>query len=194
MTGILICHAKTIYNGSFISVFWISGIFLGFFREYALANILKIYVYGDFHFTLFGFPIIYLLFWANIAYIGMIWSNNMLEREYLKAQPFDYHLPLIFLTVALIAFSFEALLSQYQLLRWNLDSSAMLWGNTPLLAPFAYAWTAVLFIKSLKILSLQNQQKGEMLVLKLSLAQPLVVLILSGLLLLSNLAIILIFS
>lgn len=194
MTGILILHAKTVYNWSFISVFWISGIMLGLFREYAIASILKLYSYGDFHLTFFGFPIIYMLFWANIAYIGMIWSNNILDREYLKSQPFDFHLPLIFLTVSLIAFSFEALLSQYQLLRWNLDSIAMLWGNTPLLAPFAYGWTAVLFIKSLKILSLQNQQNEQTLVLKLSLAQPLVVLILSGLLLLSNLAIILIFS
>ena len=70
----------------------------------------------------------------------------------------------------------------------------MLWGKTPLLAPFAYGWTAVLFIKSLKILSREPKQNWQILVLKLSLAQPIVVLIVAGLLLLSNLAIILVFS
>ena len=96
--------------------------------------------------------------------------------------------------MVLIAFFFEALISQYQLSVWNPDSNSTLWGNTPLLAPFAYGWTAVLFIKSLKLLSKESQQNWQILVLKLSLAQAPVVLILAGLLLLSNLAIILVFS
>ncbi|MBC8375527.1 MAG: hypothetical protein H8E26_05720 [FCB group bacterium] len=194
VTVILVIHARTVYNLSFVKVLWISGMILGFLREYALSEIMKIYSYGDFHITLFGLPLIYMLFWTNIAYIGLIWSNNFLEREYLKAKPFDYHLPLIFLTMVLIAFFFEALLSQYGLLIWNLDSSSKLWGNTPILAPFAYGWTSVLFIKSLKLLSREPEQNWQVLVLKLSLAQPLVVLILAGMLLLSNLAIILVFS
>ncbi len=194
VTGILIVHAVKAYNSAFVKVFWISGIILGILREYALGEIMNIYSYGDFHITLLGLPLIYTVFWADIAYIGLIWSNNLLEHEYLKAKPFDYHLPLIFLTAILIAFFFEALLSQYQLLIWHVASNTNLWGNTPLLAPFAYGWTSVLFIKSLKMLSKESQQKWQILVLKLSLAQALVVLILAGLLLLSNLAIILVFS
>ncbi|NQT63553.1 MAG: hypothetical protein HQ556_11385 [Candidatus Marinimicrobia bacterium] len=194
VTAILVTHARNVYNLSFVKVFWISGMILGFLREYALSEIMKIYSYGDFHITLFGLPLIYTLFWTNIAYIGLTWSNNFLDHEYLKAKPFDYHLPLIFLTMVLISFFFEALLSQYGLLIWNLDSSSKLWGNTPILAPFAYGWTSVLFIKSLKLLSKEPEQNWQVLVLKLSLAQPLVVLILAGLLLLSNLAIILVFS
>ncbi|MBT3252703.1 MAG: hypothetical protein HN995_08015 [Candidatus Marinimicrobia bacterium] len=194
VTAILVIHARAVYNQSFVKVFWISGMIMGFLREYALNDIMKIYDYGDFHITLFGLPLIYTLFWTDIAYIGLTWSNNFLEREYLKAKPLDYHLPLIFLTMVLISFFFEALLSQYGLHIWKLDSSAKLWGNTPILAPFAYGWTVVLFIKSLKLLSKEPQQNWRVLVLKLSLAQPLVVLILAGLLLLSNLAIILVFS
>jgi len=194
VTLMLVTHARLIYQKSFVLVFWISGFILGFLREYALGGIMQIYTYGDFHFTLFGLPLIYTLFWTDIAYIGLIWANNFLKRDYLKAKPMDYHLPLIFMTTILISFFFEALLSQYQLMNWNLDSTSVLWGNTPLLAPFAYGWTAVIFIKSLKLLSHEPPQHWRVLVLKLSLAQPLVVLILAGLLLLSNLAIILIFS
>jgi hypothetical protein len=194
VTLMLITHAKVYYDTAFMLVFWISGIVLGLFREYALSGIIEIYTYGNFHLTLFGIPLIYAMFWTNIAYIGLIWANNFLKREYLKAQPFDYHLPLIFLTMILISFFFEALLSQYQLLHWQLDSISTLWGNTPLLAPFAYGWTAVLYIKSIKLLSLGPQRPWQILALKLSLAQPLVVLILAGLLLLSNLAVILVFS
>ena len=194
VTAILVTHARVFYNASFVWVFWISGIILGFLREYALAGIMKIYSYGDFHITLLGVPFIFTLFWTDIAYIGLIWANNFLKRDYLKAKPLDYHLPLIFMTMVLISFFFEALLSQYQLLNWHLDSSSVLWGNTPLLAPFAYGWTAVLYLKSLKLLAQEPQQDWQILVVKLSLAQPLVVLILAGLLLLSNLAIILVFS
>ena len=194
VTVILVTHAKVFYNASFVLVFWIAGVILGFLREYALGGIMELYSYGDFHITLLGVPLIYILFWTNIAYIGLIWANNFLKRDYLKAKPLDYHLPLIFLTMVLISFFFEALLSQYQLREWNLDSNSMLWGNTPLLAPFAYGWTAVLYVKSLKLLSKEPQQHWQILVLKLSLAQPLVVLILAGLLLISNLAIILVFS
>ena len=194
VTVILIIHARNLYTPSFVRVFWVSGAILGFLREYALSDVMKIYSYGDFHLTVLGLPLIYILFWSDMAYIGLTWANNFLERDYLKAQPFDYHLPLIFLTMVLISFFFEALLSQYGLLIWKLDSSSKLWGNTPILAPFAYGWTSVIFIKSLKLLSREPKQKWQMLVLKLSVAQPLVVLILAGLLLLSNLAIILAFS
>ena len=194
VSAILVVHARFFYTLSFVLVFWISGFVLGILREYALAGIMDIYDYGDFHLTLFGIPLIFTIFWTNMAYIGLIWANNFLKRDYLKVKPLDYHLPLIFMTMVMISFFFEALLSQYQLVNWKLDSSSVLWGNTPLLAPFAYGWTAVLFLKSLKLLSKEPQQHWRILVLKFSLAQPLVVLILAGLLLLSNLAIILIFS
>ncbi len=194
VTVLLVIHARSVYNISFVKVFWIAGMILGFLREYALSDIMNIYAYGDFHITLLGIPLMYAFFWTNIAYIGLIWSNNFLEREYLKAKPMDYHLPLIFLTMVLISFFFEALLSQYGLLVWKLDSNSKLWGNTPILAPFAYGWTSVLFVKGLKILSTEQPQNWQVLVLKLSLAQPLVVLMLAGLLLLSNLVIILVFS
>ena len=194
VTVILVTHAQYVYQKPFVLVFWISGAIMGFLREYALGGIMQLYTYGDFHIILFGLPLIYTLFWTDVAYIGLIWANNFLKRDYLRAKPLDYHLPLIFMTMVLISFSFEALLSQYRLMNWNVDSSSMLWGNTPLLAPFAYGWTAVLYIKSLKLLSKEPQDQWQILVLKLSLAQPIVILILAGLLLLSNLAIVLIFS
>ncbi len=194
ITGILVIHATKVNTLSFVRVFWVSGLVLGLLREYALGGLMDIYDYGDFHLTLFKLPIIYLLFWADTAYIAFIWSNNYLEREYLKSAPFDLHLPLIFMTMIFISFFFEALLSQYGLIHWKVDSSSILWGNTPLLAPFAYGWTGVLFIKSLKLLSQGTQENWPVLTLKLSLSQAPVVLIIAGLLLLSNLAIILVFS
>lgn len=194
VTGILIYHARAHYTLSFVKVFWIGGMVMGFFREYALGRIMDIYAYGGFHLSLLGIPIIYLLFWTDLAYIGLSWSNNFLEREYLKARPMDQHLPLVFLTMVLFALFYEAMLSQYQLIQWQVDSSKALWGGTAVLAPFAYGWTAVLFLKSLKILTAEREQDWQILVVKFSVAQPLVVLILCGLLLLSNLAIILIFS
>ena len=194
VTGILMYHVLLHYNDSFVKVFWIGGMVLGFFREYAVGNVMHIYSYGDFNLTLLGIPLIYLLFWTDLAYIGLSWSNNFLEREYLKSKPFDYHLPLIFLTMVLIALFFEAMLSQYQLIQWSVDSSKALWGGIPVLAPFAYGWTAVLLVKSLKTLTSEPRQDWRMLVVKFSVVQPVAVLILGGLLLLSNLAIVLVFS
>lgn len=194
ITGLLLIHARTVYSAAFVKVFWIGGMVLGSVREFTLTKIMKIYTFGGFHLVLNDIPLIYLLFWTNLAYIAFTWSNNFLEREYLKAKPFDYHLPLIFLTGVFFAFSYEAMLSQYSLVNWNLDSSSRLWGGTPLLAPFAYGWTLVLFIKGLKVMAAEPKQNWPVLVLKMTLAQPVLILILAGLLLLSNLAIILVFS
>ena len=194
VTGMLIFHAQSVYNKSFILVFWISGVVMGFLREIAFVRVGELYAYGDFHFSIQGIPLIAILMWTNFSYIGWQWSNNFLKRDYLEAKPFDYHLPLIFMTMALIAFFFEAFQSQYGLIQWNLDSIVIQWGRTPLLVPFIYGWTGVAFIKSLKYLSQQPAQKWRLLTLKLALVQPIVVLIVIGLSFLSNLVIILLFS
>lgn len=193
-TVILMVHARAVYNHEFIKVFWGAGILLGLFREYSLAHVIHLYGYGEFNLMLLGIPVIYLLFWSNLSYIGLTWSNNYLQRDYLRSLPFDAHLPLIFLTLVLVSFALEALFSQYGLIIWQVDSNSRLWGDTPVLAAFAYGWTVVLFIKSLKILSYQRSLKWRILSLKLALAQVPVVLMLAGLLLLSNLGIILFLS
>jgi len=194
VTAMLIRHARVHYTRDFVLVLWSGGAMMGLLREYALSGVMHLYSYGDFHLTYVGLPLIYLVFWTDLGYIGLVWSNNFLDREYLKVKPFDHHLPLVFLTLVFFAFFFEAMLSQVDLIRWQVDSYSKLWGGTPVLAPFAYGWTAVLFVKSLKILTLQKQQNLWQLALKFTLVQVPVVLMLGGLLLLSNLLIILVFS
>lgn len=194
MALVLIVHARQHFSDRFVWMFWGSGMILGILREIALVKIVGLYSYGDFNLTILGFPLIYLILWTNITYIAWQWANNYLDREYLKAKPWDQHLPLIFLTGVLIAFFMEALFSMYGLIIWKIDASRMIWGGTPLLAPFAYGFTAIAFISSVKVLSRETPQKWPTLALKLILAQPLAVLIILGLLLLTNLLIILIFS
>jgi len=194
ITVILIVHAQAVYDPAFVKVFWGTGVFLGLFREYSLAHAMHLYEYGEFNITILGIPFIYLLFWSNLAYVGLIWSNNFLQRDYLRVPPFDAHLPLIFLTMVLVSFAIEAMFSQFGLIIWQVDSNSRLWGETPVLAVFAYGWTAVLFIKNFKILSWKPSPDWRILYLKVALAQVPVVLMLAGLLLLSNLGIILFLS
>ncbi len=194
MTVALIIHASQTYTTRFVLMFWGSGVILGILREIAVVQYIGLYAYGEFNITALGFPLIYLSIWTNFAYISWQWANNFLETEYLKARAWDHHMPFIFLTSVLIAFFLEALFSMYGLIIWNIDSSRLLWGSTPLLAPFAYGFTSIVFMSGVKVLSRETPQNWSVLSLKLILAQPITLLIILGLLLLTNLLIILIFS
>ncbi|NQV15146.1 hypothetical protein HQ531_06780, partial [bacterium] len=194
MTPILIYHALKSKNLDFVKVFWLSGMLMGILRELVMVPIAGLYEYGGFHLTIFGFPIIYAVLWTNLCYVGWEWSNNYLGVDYLKSKPWDQHLPLMFATLVMIAFFFETLLSLHQLIHWKLDTIKTFWGGVPILAPFAYGFTVVLFMKSLKWISLKPQQNWQSVTLKLAAIQPVVVLSLMGLLFILDLVIILVFS
>ncbi|NQV29763.1 MAG: hypothetical protein HQ508_02645 [Candidatus Marinimicrobia bacterium] len=191
---VLMIHAANQYNLQFVALFWTAGMVMGILREIAFSGIINLYQYGNFQLVLFGVPLIFWVFWTNLAYIAWQWSNNFLDSEYLKAKPWDHNLPLIFLSMVGLSFFFEAFFSQYNLIYWKIDSIPMFWGQTPLMAPFAYGYTTLVFMSSLKILSKEASQAWQILSLKLLLAQPLVILAILGLLLITNLGIILVFS
>lgn len=194
MTPALIYHGIITKNLEFVKVFWISGLFMGLLRELAVVSIGSLYGYGDFTLTILGFPIIYAVLWSNLSYIGWVWSNNYIGVDFLKSKPWDQHLPLMFATSLMFAFFFETLLSQYHMIHWQIDSIMTLWGGMPVLAPFAYGLTSVLFMKSVKWVSLKPQQSWQMITLKLLAVQPFVILVLMGILLIIDLLIILVFS
>lgn len=193
MTGLLVFHAIRTRSPQFTLIFWLSGLIMGLLRELALSKVSELYVYGDFTLTIIGIPFIFLLFWTNLAYVSWEWSNSYLGTEYFHAKGWDQHLPLIFLTMILASFFFEALLSQYQLIQWQLDSTPRLWGNTPVVASFAYGFTGVIFMRSFKLLWDRPHEGWLTVALKLAAVQPLGVLVLMGLLFIMNLSINLIF-
>jgi len=194
MTGLLLVHSILSRSLQFTLIFWSAGLIMGFLREMALSKISGFYSYGDFVLTLVGIPFVFLLLWTNLCYISWEWSNSYLGTEYFQSRGWDQHLPLIFLTMILSAFFFEALLSQFHLIRWQLDAMPMLWGNTPVLAPFTYGFTGVIFMKTFKILWDKPHQSWPLVTSWLVLIQPLVVLALMGSLFITNLIIILVFS
>ncbi|MCF7822974.1 MAG: hypothetical protein K9N35_02285 [Candidatus Marinimicrobia bacterium] len=194
MTGILLVHSIITRSVQFTIIFWSAGAVMGLFREVALSKISEFYSYGDFVLTLGGIPFIFLLLWSNLSYVSWEWSNSYLGTEYFQTKGWDQHLPLIFLTMILAAFFFEALMSQFQLIHWQLDAMPKLWGNTPVLAPFMYGFTGVIFLKSLKLLWDKPGQDWPTVASKIIMVQPLLILVLMGLLFFANLFIILIFS
>jgi hypothetical protein len=191
MTGALIFHAMGSRSPQFALIFWSSGVVMGLFRELALSQISELYTYGNFSLSILGVPFVFLMLWTNLAYVSWEWTNNFLGTEYFHSKSFDQHLPLIFMTMILAAFFFEALLSQFQLIQWKTDTMPTLWGNTPVLAPFSYGFTAVVFLSGFKYLWNQPQQSWPVVAVKLISIQPMVVLIIMGLLFLTNLLIIL---
>jgi len=196
MTPILVFHAIRSYSIEFAKIFWMSGLFLGALREFALVYVSGLYSYGEFNITIAGFPLVYLLLWSNLSYVSWQWSNNYLGLDYLKAQTWDHHLALIFGTMILIAFFMESFFSQYQMIQWQLSTSLKLWGGVPVLGPFAYGFTSVFFMMSVKwaLRGNSGQTKVSLTLLKMMLSQPLVVLALAGLLFCLNILIILIFQ
>jgi len=176
MTGVLLLHSILSRSKQFTIIFWSAGLIMGLLREIALSGISGYYLYGDFVLTIGGIPFIFLLFWTNLSYLSWEWSNNYLGTEYFQSKGWDQHLPLIFLTMMLASFFFEALLSQFNLIRWNLEAMPSLWGNTPVLAPFTYGFTGVLFMRSFKLLWDKPHQSWPLVALKLFAIQPLVVL------------------
>ena len=194
MTAILMIHARTQYSISFMKIFWISGFFMGLLRELAMVWMGGLYTYGNFHISLFGLPLVYGVLFSNFSYIAWQWSNNILGREYLRSEASDQNLPLVFLTMVLIAVFFETLLSQYDLIHWQVGSAKNLWGKTPMLAPFTYGFTAVLFLMSIKLISKYPAVNWKLATAKVIGLQPVVIVALMGLLLVSNLLIIFVFS
>ncbi len=194
MTVILMLHSRQQYSASFVRVFWLGGAIMGVLREVAMVGLGAIYTYGDFKISIMGFPLIYIFLFSNLGYISWQWSNNYLQRDYLASQPWDNHLPLVFLTGVFFAFMFETLLSQYHLIDWQVDSVKNLWGNTPLLAPFSYGFTTVVFLMSMKTSSGLKAGKWQLAPIKFVGIQPLVILSVHGILLIINLSIILVYS
>ncbi len=194
MSVVLMIHAARAYNTQFVALFWSAGMVLGILREITFSGIMKLYQFGDFNLVLFGLPLIFALFWTNLIYVAWQWSNNFLDSEYLKAKTWDYNLPLIFMTMVLLSFFLEPLFSMHNLIIWRITSPHTFWGQTPILSPFAYGFTAVGFMSSLKILSIELPQKWQILILKMLVVQPLVILVILGFLFIINLSIILAFS
>lgn len=194
MTGLLTFHAARTRSTQFMLIFWISGLIMSILREFALVKISEYYTYGDFHLTILGIPLVFLLLWPNLCYVSWEWSNGYLGMEYFHAKSWDQHLPLIFVTMIFVSFFFEALLSQYQLIHWQMDTMPTLWGSTPALAPYAYGFTGVIFMKSFKILWDKPQQSWPIAAIRIAALQPLLVLVLVGSLFLVDRTIILIFA
>ncbi|MCF7808501.1 MAG: hypothetical protein K9M49_07720 [Candidatus Marinimicrobia bacterium] len=194
MTGLLIFHAIRSRSAQFALFFWQAGMVLGLLREVAMAKLSGLYTYGDFILTIGPVPFAMLLLWPNLAYISWEWANNYLGKEYFHERAMGQHLPLIFLTMMLASFLFESLFHQFQLIQWTLDPAIpIMLGSVPLLAPFAYGFTGLVFIKTFKILWNRPGESRFSVLTKLILVQPIGVLIIMGLLMITNLLIVLIF-
>lgn len=173
--------------------FWSAGMIFGLLKETALIKYAGLYTYSGFHLMLAEIPLVYVVLWSNLSYVGLMMSENYLGRGYLSAKPMDYHLPLVFLTLVLTSFMLDVLYSTQSLIEWHVDSRRGLWSNTPILAPISMGFSAVVFLKSFKNVLQRSQRKNRSSLVPALAIQPVVVLILSALLLLTNLLIILIF-
>ena len=189
----LIWHSSRSYSMRTNLLFWLGGIVFALWRELTMIALGGIYSFQGFHLMLGHVPLVSILLWPNLSYISWQWANNLLGRDYLGTTAFDQHQPMIFLAMACLAFSLEAGFSQFGLVQWHVDSIRPLWGGTPLLAPFAYGFSACLYLKGFQILN--GQQKPVWYLLSRSLLiQPLLVVILMGLLLVTNSLIVIGFS
>lgn len=195
MTGLLLVHAIRSRSQQFAVIFWVSGFVLGLLREVSMSVVSDLYDYGDFIAWIGPIPLMLLLLWPNLVYISWEWSNNFLGSEYFHERAMGQHLPLIFLTMVLASFLFESLFSQFHLIRWTLDPVIpYILGAIPLMAPFAYGFTGVVFMKSFKIMWNRPGESRTSIFTKLLFLQIINVLIIMGLLLISNLLIVLFFS
>jgi len=195
MTGLLLVHAISSRSPQFALIFWLCGVVLGLLREIAMSYLSGLYGYGEFSLKLGAIPLVLLLLWPNLVYISWEWVNNFLKKEYFHEGAMGEHLPLIFLTMMLASLLFESLFHQFDLIQWNIDPvMPFILGAIPLLAPFAYGFTGVVFIKSFKYWWNQPGQTRGMIFSKLIIMQPINILIIMGLLLISNLLIIVVFS
>jgi hypothetical protein len=195
MTAILLIHAITSRSPQFALFFWLSGGIMALMREIAMSTLSGLQGYGDFTLKIGTIPLIMLLLWPNLIYISWEWANNFLRKEYFHEQNMGQHAPLIFITMVFASILFESLFYQFDLIHWNVDPIVpFILGIIPMLAPFTYGFTAVVFMKSFKLLwNLPNQTRSVMLS-KLILIQPVNILIIMGLLLITNLLIVLVFS
>ena len=190
----LIYHSLRSVGGEQTYIFWSAGLVFGVTREYTIVFLAGLYSYQDFQLVLFEFPIIYLVLWSNFSYLARVWTNHLLGREYDTAQAWDYHQPIIFLVLVCISFVLETSFAQYQMIHWDVDSARPLWEGTPLLAPFAWGFSGSLFLKGMKLMGKSAGKQLYMRVWNTSLIQPVLVLILMGLLLVINTLIVLVFS
>lgn len=190
----LVYHAQKVYSRKLAILFWVTGFGLAVCRELAMTYFSGIYAYQHFHLVAFGFPLIFAVFWSNLIYVSWQWSNNLLGREFLTSKVMDQHLPLVFVVLMFLSFMLETSFSQYGLIDWKADSVKPLWGNTPLLAPFSYGFSGIVFLKGMRgLLKQEHRFPARRLLTGLAL-QPIIVIIIMGLLLITNAGIILIFS
>ena len=146
-SGILLWHAGKEDSFEFTVLFWIGGGVMGFTREWVMTQYTQLYSYGDFTLSLNGVPVIFLLFWTNLAYVALRWSENIFHgKRYLDVNPPHYFYPIVFLISCALAIMISAFGSQYDLIHWNIQSKLMLWGRTPLIVPFEYGVMAVVYL------------------------------------------------
>lgn len=195
MTGILLVHAIRSRSPQFALMFWVSGIFMALLREIGMSMLSGLYHYGDFIGMIGPVPLVIMLLWPNLIYVSWEWTNNFLGREYFREKSMGEHLPLIFLTLMLASFLFESLFHQFHLIRWTLDPIIpYLLGAIPFMAPFAYGFTGVVFLKVFKTIWNRPEQTRSTTFTQLILLQPIVILIFMGLMLITNLLTVLVFT
>ena len=193
-TGILFYHSQRSYGLTLTINIWFAGLAFGIIKELTMTRFGGLYTYAQFNLMAFDIPVIYAVFWTNLSYIAWQWSNNLLGRDYIRVKSFDQHQPIVFLVLVFMSFAIETLYAQFGLITWVLDSPRPLWENTPLLAPFAYGFSGVLFLKGIKVFLFGEGRSEPVLKINPLLIQPILVLVLMGLLFLWNTLIILSFS
>jgi len=145
--GILLLHAGKDETHEFATLFWVGGGVMGFTREWVMTQYTHLYSYGDFSLSLNGVPLVFLLFWTNMAYVALRWSENILHGErYLEVNPANYFYPIVFLISCALAMMISAFGSQYDLIHWHFQSKLMLWGKTPLAVSFEYGVVTVVYL------------------------------------------------
>jgi len=150
MTAILLWHAGEEQSPSFGLIFWVTASLFGFLKEILAIHFTHFYAFSGFTLWLFGVPVVYLLFWPNIIYVALRWSENATAESFLASTSPHQLYPLIFLTMAVIAIMFEAFGSQYQMITWNIGSNLVLWGKVPVFVPFSYGIMGILFLYALR--------------------------------------------
>ncbi len=145
MTLILIPHAIRTQGREKTILFWSCGGVLGLVREWIVIRFTPLYDYAGFTLEVAGLPLIMALFWSNLTYVAMVWTENWTGRNFLEDERVDDLLPGIFLVMAVISIAIEAYASQFHMIHWKAQPILQLWGGTPVIVPFGYGAMGVLF-------------------------------------------------
>lgn len=150
ITGILLWHALEEQSPDFVLVFWVGGSVFGFARELLVVHFTHLYTFGPFTITLGGVPVFYLLFWPNMIYVAMRWSENVLGVSFIAAPSAEQLYPIVFLVMTGIAIMIGAVGAQYQMLTYLVSTNLNLWGNIPVFVPFGYGLMGILFLYAIR--------------------------------------------